>query len=152
MSEAAHAGWVAGLRNLRPRRWDAISAVVVALLVLPEIHPRHCGPASVAFDLAFAVPLGALVLMLPELSLPPLQPARTPKRPISAIRVNNLFIVGVRLSKTPKRTSKIIWGVSALPSLRKICLSSDVSPPAPGRRSSPPALEHKFSLFFKHPT
>ncbi|MGH2881397.1 MAG: DUF7134 domain-containing protein, partial [Solirubrobacteraceae bacterium] len=57
MSEAAHAGWVAGLRNLRPRRWDAISAVVVALLVLPEIHPRHGGPASVAFDLAFAVPL-----------------------------------------------------------------------------------------------
>jgi signal transduction histidine kinase len=57
MSEAAHAGWVAGLRSLRPRRWDAISAVVVALLVLPELHPRHGGPGSVAFDLAFAVPL-----------------------------------------------------------------------------------------------
>jgi signal transduction histidine kinase len=57
MSEAAHAGWVAVLRNLRPRRWDAISAAVVVLLVLPELGPRHGGPASVAFDLAFAVPL-----------------------------------------------------------------------------------------------
>jgi len=31
--------------------------VVVALLVLPELKPRHGGPAGVAFDLAFAVPL-----------------------------------------------------------------------------------------------
>ncbi|MFZ0381502.1 MAG: hypothetical protein WAL38_26990, partial [Solirubrobacteraceae bacterium] len=45
------------LRSLRPRRWDAISAAVVALQVLPELKPRHGGPASVAFDLAFAIPL-----------------------------------------------------------------------------------------------
>ncbi len=43
--------------SLRPRRWDAISAVVVVLLVLPELGPRHGGPGSVAFDVAFAIPL-----------------------------------------------------------------------------------------------
>jgi len=57
MREVAPAGSASLLRSLRPRRWDAISAAVVALLVLPEIHPRHGGPGSVAFDLAFAVPL-----------------------------------------------------------------------------------------------
>ena len=45
------------LRSLRPRRWDAISAAVVLLLILPEIHPRHGSAASVALDLAFAIPL-----------------------------------------------------------------------------------------------
>ena len=57
MREAAPAGSANLLRSLRPRRWDAISAAVVVLLVLPELKPRHGGPASVAFDLAFAVPL-----------------------------------------------------------------------------------------------
>ena len=57
MREVAPAGSASLLRSLRPRRWDAISAAVVALLVLPEIHPRHGGPGSVALDLAFAVPL-----------------------------------------------------------------------------------------------
>jgi signal transduction histidine kinase len=45
------------LRSLRPRRWDAISAAVVLLLVLPEVHPRHGGLAEVALDVAFAIPL-----------------------------------------------------------------------------------------------
>ncbi|MBV9606770.1 MAG: sensor histidine kinase [Solirubrobacterales bacterium] len=44
-------------RSLRPRRWDAISAAVVLLLVLPELTPRHGGAAGVALDLAFAIPL-----------------------------------------------------------------------------------------------
>jgi len=57
MREAASAGGANLLRSLRPRRWDAISAAVVVLLVLPEIHPRHGSPAGVAFDLAFAIPL-----------------------------------------------------------------------------------------------
>jgi signal transduction histidine kinase len=45
------------LRSLRPRRWDLISAAVVALLVLPELGPRDNGAAGAAFDLAFAIPL-----------------------------------------------------------------------------------------------
>ena len=44
-------------RSLRPRRWDAISAAVVLLLVVPELMPRHGGPGAVAFDVAFAIPL-----------------------------------------------------------------------------------------------
>ena len=55
MSEAAGRSGV--LRSLRPRRWDAISAVVVVLLVLPDLAPRHGGPPGVAFDLALAIPL-----------------------------------------------------------------------------------------------
>jgi signal transduction histidine kinase len=42
------------LRSLRPRRWDAISAAVVALLVAPELGPRHNGAVGVLLDLAFA--------------------------------------------------------------------------------------------------
>jgi signal transduction histidine kinase len=57
MREAAPAGRADLLRSLRPRRWDLISAAVVLLLVLPEIHPRRGGPAEVAFDVAFAIPL-----------------------------------------------------------------------------------------------
>ena len=55
MSEAAGRSGV--LRSLRPRRWDAISAVVVVLLVLPDLAPRHGGPPGVGFDLALAIPL-----------------------------------------------------------------------------------------------
>jgi hypothetical protein len=39
---------------------------------------------------------------------PPPQPASTPKRPSSTIRVDNLFIVGATVAKWPKRTSKKI--------------------------------------------
>jgi hypothetical protein len=35
-----------------------------------------------------------------------LQPANTPKRPNSAIRVSNLFIVGITLTILEHRTSK----------------------------------------------
>jgi signal transduction histidine kinase len=42
---------------LRPRRWDAISAAVVLLLIVPELAARHSGPAGAAFNLAFAIPL-----------------------------------------------------------------------------------------------
>ena len=45
------------LGSLRPRRWDAISAAVVLLLVSLEVTPRHGGPGGVAFDIAFALPL-----------------------------------------------------------------------------------------------
>jgi signal transduction histidine kinase len=45
------------LRSLRPRRWDAISAAAVLLLAVPELAARHSGPAGVAFDVAFAIPL-----------------------------------------------------------------------------------------------
>jgi signal transduction histidine kinase len=45
------------LEGLRPRRWDAISAAVVLLLVLPELAPRHGSPGGLAFDVAFAIPL-----------------------------------------------------------------------------------------------
>ena len=54
---AAPAGRVGALKDLRPRRWDAISAAVVLLFVLPELAPRHGGLAAVAFDIAFAIPL-----------------------------------------------------------------------------------------------
>ncbi len=57
MREAARAGRADLLRNVRPRRWDAISAAVVVLLVVPDLAPRHGGPAGVAFDLALAIPL-----------------------------------------------------------------------------------------------
>ena len=57
MSKPARAGRVGIPPAWRPRRWDAISAAVVALLVVPELTPRHSGPAGVAFDLAFAIPL-----------------------------------------------------------------------------------------------
>ncbi len=57
MREAAPAGRAEELQSLRPRRWDAISAAVVLLFVVPELLPRHGGPAAVAFDVAFAVPL-----------------------------------------------------------------------------------------------
>jgi len=42
---------------MRPRRWDALSAAVVLLFIVPELLPRHGGAAAVAFDVAFAVPL-----------------------------------------------------------------------------------------------
>ena len=54
---AAHAGRVVLLRGLRPRRWDAISAAVVALLAVPEVLARHGGVTGAAFDVAFAIPL-----------------------------------------------------------------------------------------------
>jgi len=57
MSEPARVGRVGTPPAWRPRRWDAISAAVVALLVVPELTPRHGGPAGVAFNLAFAIPL-----------------------------------------------------------------------------------------------
>jgi signal transduction histidine kinase len=57
MREPARAGRSEMLLKLRPRRWDAISAAVVVLLVIAEIGPRHAGPAGVGFDLAFAIPL-----------------------------------------------------------------------------------------------
>ncbi|MBV9804493.1 MAG: hypothetical protein JO130_14930 [Solirubrobacterales bacterium] len=57
MRAAAPAGTAKELQSLRPRRWDAISAAVVLLFIVPELLPRHGGPAAVAFDLAFAVPL-----------------------------------------------------------------------------------------------
>ena len=45
------------LGSLRPRRWDAISAAVVVLLVVPELTARNGGAGGVAFDVAFAIPL-----------------------------------------------------------------------------------------------
>ena len=57
MREAAPAGRASLLQSLRPRRWDAISAAVVLLFILPEVLPRHGGPAAVAFDVSLAVPL-----------------------------------------------------------------------------------------------
>jgi len=53
----AHAGRADLMRSLRPRRWDAISAAVVALLAVPEVLARHGGVTGAAFDVAFAVPL-----------------------------------------------------------------------------------------------
>lgn len=57
MGHAARAGQAEGPVSLRPRRWDLISAGVVLLFIVPELLPRHGGPAAVAFDVAFAVPL-----------------------------------------------------------------------------------------------
>jgi len=57
MREEARAGRTDVIRNLRPRRWDAISAAVVVLLVVPELGPRHGGVTEAAFDVAFAIPL-----------------------------------------------------------------------------------------------
>ena len=37
------------------------------------------------------------------------QPANVPRRPNSAIRANNLFIVRVTFTKSVKRTSKMLW-------------------------------------------
>ena len=55
MRETARAGRAELLRSLRPRRWDAISAAVVLLLILPDLHPRHNGTGGVVLDLAFAI-------------------------------------------------------------------------------------------------
>jgi len=57
MGQTARAGRFEKLEGLRPRRWDLISAAVVLLFVAPELSPRHGGLASVAFDIAFAIPL-----------------------------------------------------------------------------------------------
>jgi signal transduction histidine kinase len=45
------------LGSLRPRRWDAISAAVVALAAVPEVLARHNGVTGVVFDIAMAIPL-----------------------------------------------------------------------------------------------
>jgi signal transduction histidine kinase len=55
MPETARAGGAELPQSLRPRRWDAISAAVVLLLILPDVHPRHNGLGGVALDLAFAI-------------------------------------------------------------------------------------------------
>ncbi|MGO9497037.1 MAG: sensor histidine kinase, partial [Solirubrobacteraceae bacterium] len=55
MRETARAGRAELPQSLRPRRWDAISAAVVLLLILPDVHPRHNGLGGVALDLAFAI-------------------------------------------------------------------------------------------------
>jgi signal transduction histidine kinase len=57
MREAAPAGRTGLLQSLRPRRWDAISAAVVLLFIVPELLPRHGGVAAVVLDVSFAVPL-----------------------------------------------------------------------------------------------
>jgi signal transduction histidine kinase len=57
MSEPARAGRAGTLHGMRPRRWDAISAAVVALLVAPEVVARHGGVTGAAFNVAFAIPL-----------------------------------------------------------------------------------------------
>jgi signal transduction histidine kinase len=57
MGELARASGSDMSHSLRPRRWDVISAAVVLLFIVPELLPRHGGPAAVAFDVAFAVPL-----------------------------------------------------------------------------------------------
>lgn len=57
MREAAPAGRADVLRSLRPRRWDAISAAVVLLFVLPELTARGGGTTGVVLDLALAIPL-----------------------------------------------------------------------------------------------
>lgn len=55
---------------------------------------------------------GAFVEVEVELEVPdsllPLQPANTPSRPKSTIRVTSLFIVGVTFTKKAKLTSKIL--------------------------------------------
>ena len=57
--------------------------------------------------LVLAAAGGALVSALVVLSLPLwLQPANTPTRPNSAIRVSNLFIVEITLTNLEHRTSK----------------------------------------------
>jgi signal transduction histidine kinase len=57
MREATPAGRSDLMRVLRPRRWDALSAAAVALLVIPEVVVRHGGVTGAAFNLAFAIPL-----------------------------------------------------------------------------------------------
>lgn len=45
------------LRSLRPRRWDALSAAAIVLLVIADAARREAGASVIAFDLAIAVPL-----------------------------------------------------------------------------------------------
>jgi hypothetical protein len=66
----------------------------------------NCGSNVLTYLLVLAAAGGALVEAL-VVSLPLwLQPANTPTRPNSAIRVSNLFIVGITLTILEHRTSK----------------------------------------------
>ena len=66
----------------------------------------NCGSNVLTYLLVLAAAGGALVEAL-VVSLPLwLQPANTPRRPNSAIRVSNLFIVAITLTILEHRTSK----------------------------------------------
>jgi signal transduction histidine kinase len=45
------------LGNLRPRRWDLLSAAVIVLLALADFERRRAGLSGFGFDLALAIPL-----------------------------------------------------------------------------------------------